>query len=506
MRAGWMREAAGWLGAVAIAMLVAGQVAASARSDVLFRDGDSLVVALFVRSLLDGQVLDWAMSSVLFLPETAVFAALSTLPLGVDGVLAANGVVNVVALYGALRLAAGRRRADAAPVAWSLLGLVAFGLVAMTEASASRDAMQLASLQLTTTYYSATVVAVVATVGMLRRALDRERPRPWLLIALFTTAAISTLSNPLYAVWGTVPLTVLLVAFTLRRPGRGLALALSAVLLGGSAVGFLGRIPLSAWIADTGAAYAQPADWMQSLTYYSDLLAERLATPGGWVAALLVLTLLALAVRQTWNLVRGPGERGALLVAAMAWVAPLLVIVGAVALGTHAARYLQPAVFAPLLALVAAPRALRLPLPRPLLGPRVLLATAAVFLLLGGFLGIPRLAAATERPDADLVCVTDWVNASGRVGAGQFWTVRLPKLHLRDAAQLVQVDHRLNGYAWLVNRTDFAVSKVTFLIEDSETVPWRLPVSAIPTDRVSCGRYTIFDYATTPLPLGPQRS
>lgn len=506
MRGGWMREAAGWLGAVAIGVLVAGQVAASPRSEVLFRDGDSLVVALFVRSLLDGQALDWAMSSVLFLPESAVFAALSMLPLRVDGVLAANAVVNLVALYGALRLAAGRRRADAAPAAWSLLGLGVFGLVAMTESSASRDAMQLASLQLTTTYYSATVVAVVATVGLLRRALDRERPRPSLLIALFATAAMSTLSNPLYAVWGTVPLTALLVAFTLRRPGRGLALALSAVLIGGSAVGLLGRIPLSAWIANTGAGYVQPADWMQSLTYYSGLIAERLATPGGWVAALLVVTLLALAVRQTWRLVREPGERGALLVAAMAWVAPLLVIIGAVALGTHAARYLQPAVFAPLLALVAAPRALRLPLPQPLLGPRALLGTAAVFLLLGGFLGIPRLAGATQRPDADLVCVTDWVDASGRVGAGQFWTVRLPKLHLRDTAQLVQVDHRLNGYAWLVNRSDFAASKVTFLIEDSATVPWQLPVSAIPTDRISCGRYTIFDYATTPLPLGPQRS
>ncbi len=70
-----------------------------------------------------------------------------------------------------------------------------------------------------------------------------------------------------------------------------------------------------------------------------------------------------------------------------------------------------------------------------------------MLLALGGILSIPRLAAAAEVADPDLTCVTDWVDASGRTGAGQFWTVRLPKLHLDDPAQLVQVDHELRGYA-----------------------------------------------------------
>ncbi|MEV4776646.1 hypothetical protein [Microbacterium sp. LWH12-1.2] len=508
MRGGWMREAAGWLGAVAVALLVSAQVAASARSELLFRDGDSLVVAMIARSLLDGQPLDWAMSSVLFLPETAVFAALSVvLPFDVNGVLAANGVLNLVALYGALRLVAGRRRDGAAPAAWSLLALLVFGIVAMTEASASRDALELASLQLTTTYYSATVVAVVATVGMLRRALDHERLRPWLLFALFATAVVSTTSNPLYAAWATVPFTLVLAIFALRRPGRGHILVLSATLIVGTAVGFLGRIPFSAWIANTGASYAQPAEWMQSLGYYAGLAGERLTTPGGWLAALVLLALIALAAGLSARSVPEPfGERGAHLVAAIAWVTPVLVIVGAIALGTHAARYLQPLAFAPVLALVAAPRALRIPFARPLLVPQAVLGSAAVLLLLSAAIGIPRLASAAARPDADLVCVTDWVNEAGRPGAGQFWTVRLPKLHLEDPTQLVQVDHRLNGYAWLVNRTDFAVSGVSFLIEDSRTVQWELPVAAIPGEVVQCGRYSILDFGETSLPLGTPHS
>ena len=44
------------------------------------------------------------------------------------------------------------------------MGLVTFGVLAMTDVSGSRDALDLASLVLTTTYYSATVVAVVVLV------------------------------------------------------------------------------------------------------------------------------------------------------------------------------------------------------------------------------------------------------------------------------------------------------------------------------------------------------
>ena len=53
-----MREALGWLSAAAIGLAIAGQVAQTARADLLFRDGDSLVVALFVRSELKGRPLD----------------------------------------------------------------------------------------------------------------------------------------------------------------------------------------------------------------------------------------------------------------------------------------------------------------------------------------------------------------------------------------------------------------------------------------------------------------
>jgi hypothetical protein len=485
--------------AAAVSLVVAASVTSTARAELLFRDGDSLVVAMVSRSLLAGGPLDWAMSSVLFLPETAVFTALDAiLPLDVNALLAVSALVNLLALYGAIRLVAGRSRAGHSPVAWSVVAIAVFGTLAMTETSASRDALELASLTLTTTYYSASVIGVVLSIGIVRRMLDREARSIALPIVLGVVSAVSTLTNPLFAAWATVPLIVLLAVGTVRSTRRGRVLTPLVVLIAGTALGFVLRIPFAAWIANTGAGYAQPELWMQSVKYYGGLLGDRLSTPLGVLAAVVIVALLALAV---WRTAR-TNDTGSRLVAASAWSIPLLVVIGAVVLGTHAARYLQPAAFAPVLALVALPRTVSIPARLR----RQASVVGAVLLLIVGGLGIPRLAAASQAPDADLTCVTDWVDASGRTGAGQFWTVRLPKLHLDDPARLVQVDHQLNGYAWLVNRADFAAGEVSFLLEDDQTVEWDLPIQATPDDIIDCGRYRILDFGETELPLGPSRS
>jgi len=498
----WMRELGGWLGAVLLGIVTMGQVASTARADLLFRDGDSLVVALLARSFTDGEAFDWALSTVLFIPETLAYLLLwlpaQLLPIGVDAVLATAGVLNIAALYGALRFAAGRRRDGRAPVAWALVAVAALCAIAATETTASRDSLELASLLLTTTYYSATVIATVLAIGLVRRAFDRDAAGRALPVWLGVVAGVSVLSNPLFAAWATVPLGIILAIAAVYPSARDRALPLLGGLAAGTAAGLIARIPLSAWIANDGSSYADPSLWPESAAYYGARLGERLATPLGVIGCLLVVALLVLALIAT----RRAADAGARMVAAASWVVPLVVAVGMIALGTHASRYIAPIVFAPILALVATPVALRLPRRIGVVVP----AAAAVLLVAGAALSVPRTAAATTAADADLACVNDWVTASGQTGGGQFWTVRLPKLHLDDAAQLVQVDHRLNAYAWLVNRTDFAVGEVTFLIEDSSSSYWELGTDDLPAEAIDCGRYTIYDFTPTVLPLGPAHS
>ena len=500
----WAREAVGLAAAIAIAVVTVAIVASTPRSEVLFRDGDSLVTTLVVRSLVSGQPQDWAMSSVLFLPEIAALAVLSALGLGVTGTLAVAAVVNLVALYGALRVVAGRAARSSAPIAGALLGLTAFAVLAVTETSADRDALETASLLLTTTYYSATVIGVLLAVGVARRALGPARGRAalWLLAGV---AAASVLTNPIFVAWATIPLALVLgvVGFARRRPDAGWVVV---ALVGGSVVGFVARMPLSGLIANTGAGYAEPSRWLESLAYYAGLVADRWGSPLGAAAMILGVALWGWCIVATVLLARG-SEVGALVVAACGWVMPLLVVAGAIVLGTHAARYLQPIAFAPVLGLVVLPGLVRRETPGRV-GPGVLAVAAAGALVVAGVFGIPRIAAAASAPDADLDCVVSWTDASGRTGAGQFWTVRLPKVHLADVRRLVQVDHELRGYAWLVNRDDFAVGEVSFLVLDATTVPFALPGGATLDDAelIGCGRYTIADFGERTLPLGPQRS
>lgn len=507
----WAREALGLVVAAAVAIGTTAIVASSPRADLLLRDGDSLVTTLVIRSLVSGQPQDWALSSVLFLPETAGLGILSLAGLGVAGTLLLAGVVNLIALYGALRLAAGARRPGSAPVAAALLALTAFALFAVTETSADRDALEPASLLLTTTYYSATVIGAVVAVGLVRRGLDspQRRRHVWVLGAV---AAASVLTNPLFAAWVTVPLALVLGVVALRTRRTGAAPAdvsmaarmLLLALLVGSAVGFAARLPLARLIANSGAAYADPSRWLESWAYYAGLAADRLGDPAGAAAALLGVVLWSWCVVASVLLARR-GRVGDAVVAGCGWIVPLLVVAGAIVLGTHAARYVQPIAFAPLLGLVVLPEFVR---PRVRLAPALLAGGSVLALVLAAGFGIPRLVQAAGAPDADLACVVAWTDASGRTGAGQFWTVRLAKAHVADPRSLVQVDHELNGYAWLVNRDDFAVGEVSFLVIDDQSVPFALPDGRT-TDaatRVDCGRYAILDFGDEALPLGPQRS
>ncbi|WP_460802643.1 hypothetical protein [Microbacterium sp. GXF6406] len=501
MQRTWIREVGGWVWAALLAIITVGQVAASDRGELLFRDGDSLVVALLVRSVADGESFDWVLSSVLFLPELVVFGMLwaigALFGIGTNALLVVNAVLNVLALYGALRFVAGARRANRSPVLWPVLAIALFCVLAVTEASASRDSFELASLLLTTTYYSATIIAVLLSVGLIRREFDRPSAGRLLPVFLAAVAAISVLSNPLFVAWATLPLSVLLAIAAAYQGSRARALPLLGWLVGGSVVGALARIPFSAYIGNDGIGYAQPALWPESLRYYGALLADRVMAPLGAVAAIILIALLALAVRRTIR-AQSTGER---LVAASAWALPLCVTIGAIALGTHAARYLEPAAFAPLLALVASPSSIRpLPTRKAMLA---VTASAAVIAVAAATLSVPRAAAASRVLDADLQCVNEWVTASDRTGAGQFWTVRLPKLHLDDASQLVQVDHRLNPYPWLINRQDFTIGEVSFLVEDANSSFWELGSDLLPTGSIDCGRYTIHDFAPNALPLGP---
>ncbi|AYF97543.1 hypothetical protein [Protaetiibacter intestinalis] len=495
-------ELLGIVTALALAVVVAAFLAEH-RPWLLFADGDSLVNVLVVTSIALGQQQDWAMSPVLFLPEATVHGLLSAFGFGVRETLALGAVVNLLALYGALRIAAGARRHATAPVTGALVALAVVGLLVVLEGGDEREGLQLAWMIGTTTYYSATVVAGVASLGLIRRALE-ARHRPWAaIVGLAIVSAVSVLSNPIHVAWTVVPallvLGAVLAGARLDRARVGL-LALS--LIGGSLIGWTTRLAFADVIVADGANYLRPGRWADAARHYAEGWAQNADGPGGivWQLVLLacwiVAVVLALRVRQ---------GTGAWCLAAIGAVTPPFTLVWAVVLGTDADRYLQPLVYAPVAALVLLPALLAGRVPAS--ARRAAVAVATGLALVAGIASAPVLVTAAQRTDADLACVTDWVDASGRVGAGQFWTVRAPKAYLADPSRLLQLDAWFQPYTWLVNRADFTGARPTFLVVDERSQPFQYPQGITESDAVSvaCGRYTILDFGRE-LPLGTPHS
>ncbi|EAR24691.1 hypothetical protein A20C1_11451 [marine actinobacterium PHSC20C1] len=487
------------LGALGVVLLVVTYLAGpTGRDELMFLDGDSMVVPLFSRSILEGTATNWAMSAVLFVPEIIVFLGLSLTGLGIQEVQFVAAVLNFLGLYLVFRVAAvsiirGNRAALAASA-----GFVAVCLLALTESGGDGDSLQLASLMATTTYYAATVLGALVSVGITRRIVGKASPSAALAVLLFIVASVSVFSNPLYLAWATAPLVIIvLVVCAGAGWGRSRTWALAA-LVAGSVLGYLLRIPIAPWIVADPDNYFQPGRSRNSFAYYCSLLLERLSSPGGVLA---VAVVLALSILGVWLTVRSlrQGAVASAVVAAYSWFAPLATTVGFILMGTEAARYLQLWAFAPALSLVVwitdAPLTSRAETPW-----RRLTAVAAIPALVGGVVFAAALPAAIQRAtiqDPSLTCAVSWVNESGAVGAGQFWTVRAVKTHIEDPTKLIQTDFALRDYAWLVDRADFAQPVVSFLIVDEQSSPFTLPPAAeyLPSTTIDCGRFQILDYS-----------
>ncbi|WP_308467621.1 hypothetical protein [Rathayibacter soli] len=548
-------ELSGGVIAFAAALIMVMHLADTQRSWLLFYDSDSVFPALVHGSLAVGQPQDWAMSSVLFIPELIVYLGLAALGLSVKATFILNAIVNLVAVYASFRFVAGCAmpgRARSSRIVGALLAIAGVTVFVLLDSTANRNSLELVSLVATTTYYSATIIGMILTVGLVVRILSpchrvADGPFPsksqrisWVpAVVLALVATLSILTNPLYLAWSAVPVAIAVVAVGIPRLVSRLSgvVALGAVGAGAIA-GLLLRVPLAPWITMSGVSYARPDLFGRSLLYYTSLLRMRLETLPGVLSIVFVFALIAVNIAIFVRRLRRRDTAG-MLVAGLGWITPVVVTAGAILLGTDAARYLEPVFFAPLLglcvvlAVLRRERVIHRSLRGELLDPKgndsrlvrrnvetgkptgskpatQLLASATAGVLAVGVLAsiiiaTPRLVVEANRVDSDVQCVDQWVTDSGEIGVGEYWTIRGPKAYLPDPSQLVQVTSALNAYPWLVNRTDFEATRASFVIVSRADPPLEVPagLSAAATRVTHCGRYTIVDYGHPALPIGP---
>lgn len=524
-RGRWLAEVLGAGTALTLSLIAVGHVVGSERAGLLFTDGDSVLPALVRQSIVAGEPQDWALSAVLFIPEMALYFAIAALGLSTKATLAVSAVVNFVLLYAALRSVAALVRpghSRARQVAGALAALAALVALALLDGTRDRYGLELPSLLVTTTYYSTTLFALVVATGVTAAVLARGkrvggRTLPTVLLAL---SAVAVLSNPLYIAWVAAPLIAIGLVLVLAAVVDRRTFARAAVPLGlGSVAGMLLRVPFSPLITN-GLPYAHLTLQREVALYYLGLLVQRLSTPIGLYSITAIVFLVSLNVVFLVRSIRRRDVAAAVLTG-MGCIAPVAVTVGAILVGAIGSRYLQPVFFAPVISLVLLP-GLRV-VPRFRFRWTRMTKVAALAAALTVLTGVSSAAAVEVRRsvvavDSSLQCVVDWVTASGRTGAGQFWVVRGPKAYLSNPRQLVQVDGKLNGYYWLTNRSDYDRRAVSFLLaerdtgigatsgNDSAAPKPRGRAARLPHTTVRCGRYIIYDYHRDVLEIGPMRA
>lgn len=514
VRPRWLAESTGVVLALALALLAVWHMDATDRSWILYYESDTVLPALVRGSVLAGQPQDWSLSAVLFIPEMGLYFAIAALGLGVKGTFALNAVMNLLLFYGSLRLLSGfvqRGGPRAHRVGGALVAFGAMMSLTLLEGSPRPDTFELASLLATATYYSTTVLASVLATGITSSLATVEpgRRRHRLELALIGLSAGATLTNPLFLGWEALPLALVLALMAWRRvlPWRRLV-RFGALFALGAGLGFVGRIPFAHFIGKDGPAYLDPGSARWLAIYYPKMLADRTSTVAGALSLSAVVALILLSgivFRRSLATL----DVKAAVVSGMGWAAPVLVIVGGIALGAFGTRYLQPMFFAPVCTLVFTPRLFGdgatfvRRLPRRTL--QALLVATLVVCLAFSAIATGALTSSASAVDPDILCVDEWVSASHRTGAGQFWTIRGPKAYLAEPNQLLQIDDPFRAFPWLTDRADYATQKVSFVLSDTA---YPLPVlpagaSTAPHHTVSCGRYTITDLGAAILPINP---
>ncbi|GAA4265403.1 hypothetical protein [Frondihabitans peucedani] len=543
-RVGW--ETAGILLSAAAAVVALAHALAGAKRSLLLDDGDSVLLPLMQRSFERGEAFEWGMSPVLFVfPELPLYLTSAAVTISVAAALLLNGVVNVVALYALLRFLAGRvlaTRSLAAPgqegaaagatdprrpILAALLGVAVLVALCLLETRPGGNTLEIASLFLTTTYYSGTVMALVATLGLvvhLAGPLD-GRGRRILLPALTIgiVAAVSTLSNPLFVLWVTGPVVAALLVLSLvrwrtriRDPWwRPAATALA--LVAGSAAGYAARQPFSGrFIIAEKDEYFRWGREDLTLSFARESLRALVETPGGVVEALVGAALLVGSVVVAAAVVARRSSGPMALVALVAGATAILLPLALLVTGSISTRYALPLLFTPLALVVAALAVTPRPAPRPARARdrrRIAVAAPLAVLLVVAGAAVPATAAVARAGDAvasasasGAACLTAWTRGKHVTGVAQFWTGRRLAAYGGPSVRLLQVNSDFTVYPWLVDLAPYRDARVGYVIVATRTDAgghldyWGDDVTNLGTPRgiVHCDGYDIRDYRGLP--------
>jgi len=510
--------------------LVLRQVSESEWREVFLYNGDSLVLPLLEQSFAKGEPFHWVFSTQSFLfPEFPVFWLCSLVTTSAQSALLLNAVVNVLLLYGVMRvivslLAPGHRLRQ---VAIALLGALIFVSAVLTEQSTTIlppgivSPISIPTLFLLTTYYYGVVLISLTTIALAlwftRRftygALSGPRVAVYVSVVLVIGSA-TMYSNPLYLLQLALPLGAVLIVLvligqmSLRWFSATFFPVLAAVLMG-----TILRIVFAEYLINDFRSYIGVTKSLDSIQVLYGVVGNWLHSFPGVLKLLLLLTPLTIALVWTIRVFARRRSRPVrprtveLFVMIFVLLSAFSLLVGQVATGQQLTRYLIPLFIFPLLVilLLSDERSLgrRLwtaiaMLPRRVVSVAVgVLTVAAVGLSVAAIaVSVRPIQAMAETDYTPAACLNDWLDGRQLDGIGSFMTTRPIKLYGDLDGELLQVINNSIVQPWMNNLSLYQDRTFSYLLVDSPELDDDIVMLlGEPLARTECPSYVIYDYS-----------
>ena len=480
--------------------------------DVYLYSGDSTTLAAFMKSIQQGEQLNWIFSSQIFLfPEAILYAMSFALTQSIHGSLVLNSILNLLLAYGlfywiARQLFDTRLKSQFAAV--MAVAVICGYMVLELHPTVNQSAV--VTLFLFTTYYYGVVLASLGLIA-LSLFLIKSPQRRSMIIASSTALLITALtasSNPLMMLQFTFPygIVVALMWFINRMPGK-IALLLIGIQAAGLIVAQIIRIPFKDSVALSAGSYINVDNIPQAVHQLQATVVQIAGSTASKIEYLVMGASVLFAVGfATWLLYRLQREHTFLIkqphilfAVLFGAVAPGVIILATLLTGNAYTRYFIPVAFVPFIAIFAAASNTRFITERIV---RVAVLAASSLAIVYCLVNIPRIQPLTQSTPTDAVsCFARHAGDRTINAVGSFWASRPLDLYSNENIRVVQVNNQLQPYPWLNNRSVYDLTFSAVVIDKAIPLPSNIGVQHVailgPASEIwECRDFYVYHYDT----------
>ena len=475
-------------------------------------NGDSLTLPILKRALVSKNPFLWVSSSqLLFFPEGLFYAISSFITTSIRASLVFNAYLNVTILYILIRCITSMFH-DVSNILqriFALSGGLLLIFYMLLERQPNINYSSVATLFLFTTYYYGIIIAGVAILGILLFQIKNTKiSKKNIIIGIlsFLISAMSTFSDPLFAMEFLFPLAItLLLIFIFTRVSLRKVIWLGIFPLTGGTIGYLVRIPFQYLIGQNLTSHISTSDIPLTLTvFHTALRTDMMSLYGSLeILGVFVVLLFSLIYSLVWiyRRVHNPKKLDdrLLIISLLAVLTGIVSIIFSIIIGAQTTRYLIPLIIFPILGL--------LPIVYMSVVRKYEKHIIMFFILLGiiiSIIGLGSISRAFKLVSASTystpLCLANALNNKTAYGVGSYWKVRALDLYGRNNEQAFQVMSNLAFFPWQANIGSYNNQRLTFIIVDKQPslysiLPNDIYLPPNPSKITSCNNIYIYQYS-----------